>query len=167
MRRFGQIFRMLIMCTVLTGTLLVSTCAKGDLLLFATAEDCEKAPASSWTLNDPHAVVLEKAAKGKQSAAKEALARAGINDVTFLELAAVKAKNRTTATLEKKWATKENTAKIASLIRQRKDDCILYYAGAEEDLHNVQRRPADARLEPRRLARRRAPHRRPVDRPLR
>ncbi|MBR6442325.1 MAG: phosphodiester glycosidase family protein [Clostridia bacterium] len=134
MRRFGQIFRMLIMCTVLTGTLLVSTCAKGDLLLFATAEDCEKAPASSWTLNDPHAVVLEKAAKGKQNAAKEALAKAGISDVTFLELAAVKAKNRTTATLEKKWATKENTAKIASLIRQRKDDCVLYYASAEEDL---------------------------------
>ena len=134
MRRFGQIFRMLIMCTALMGTLLFSACAKGDLLLFATAEDCEKAPASSWTLNDPHAVVLEKAAKGKQSAAKEALAKAGIKDVTFLELAAVKAKNRTTATLEKKWATKENTAKIASLIRQRKDGCILYYANAAEDL---------------------------------
>ena len=134
MRRFGQVLRMLILCTALTGTLLCFTCAKGDMLLFATAEDCEKAPVSSWTMNEPHAVVLQKAAKGKQNAAKEALEKAGIRDITFLELAAVKTKNRTAAALEKKWATKENTAKIASLIRQRMDDCVLYYAGEEEDL---------------------------------
>ena len=46
MRRFGQVLRMLILCTALTGTLLCFTCAKGDMLLFATAEDCEKAPVS-------------------------------------------------------------------------------------------------------------------------
>lgn len=134
MRHFGQTLRMLVLCTVLAGMLLCFTCAKGDLLLFATAEDCEKAPVSSWNLNEPHAVVLQKAAKGKQSAAKETLAKDGIKDITFLELAAVKAKNRTAAALEKKWTTKENTAKIASLIRQHKDDCVIYYAGEEEDL---------------------------------
>ena len=135
MRHFGQTLRMLVLCTVLAGMLLCFTCAKGDLLLFATAEDCEKAPVSSWNLNGPHAVVLQKAAKGKQSAAKEALAKAGIKDITFLELAAVKAKNRTAAALEKKWATKENTAKIASQIRRYKDDSVLYYAGEGEDLN--------------------------------
>ena len=65
---------------------------------------------------------------------ERALKKAGVNDVVFLELPAVKAKNRTSATLEKKWATKENTAKVASQIRQHKDDRVLYYAGEAEDL---------------------------------
>ena len=133
-RRFGQLFRTMMICAALAGTLLCTFPAKADLLLFATAEDCEKAPVSSWSLDEPHAVVLQKAAKGKQSSAKAALKKAGVNDVVFLELPAVKAKNRTSAALEKKWATKENTAKVASQIRQHKDDCVLYYAGEAEDL---------------------------------
>ena len=132
-QRFGQIFRMVIICAALAGMLLCISCANADLLLFATAEDCEKAPVSSWTVDNPHAVVLQKAAKGKQNTAKAALKKAGVDEVSFLEFPTVKAKNRTSATLEKKWATKENTAKVASQIRQHQDDAVFFYAGEAED----------------------------------
>lgn len=132
--RFRSILRTILICTVLTGTMLCFSHARGDMLLFATAEDCEKAPVSSWTMNDPHAVVLQKAGKGEQKAARQALAKAGVNDVDFLEFSGVKAKNHTEEKLKKKWATSENTARIASLLRQRKDDKIIYYAAEAEDL---------------------------------
>ena len=120
-------------CAVLAGLLLCAAIAKGDMLLFATAEDCESAPVSSWTAESPHAVVLQKTGEGKQKAAKQALAKAGISDVSFLDFPAVKAANRSLKTLEKKWGTAANTAKVASLLRRWKDDGIVYYAAAEED----------------------------------
>ena len=134
MRRLWTAIRKITTCLVLIGTMLHGSFAKGDMLLFATVEDCEKAPVSSWTLNDPHAVILQKAGAGAQKNAREALQRAGIQDVDFLEFAGVKEKNRTETTLKKKWATSENTARVASLLRQRKDDGIIYYASDTEVL---------------------------------
>ena len=123
-------------CFFLTVLLMLCvSCAKGDMLLFATAEDCESAPVSSWTVTAPHAVVLQKANGKKQKAAEQALKKAGISDVTFLNLTAVKEASRSEKTLEKKWATKANTAKVASLLRRWKDDCIVYYS-AEEEVHS-------------------------------
>lgn len=131
---FRNVFRILMICIALTGAFLCVSRAKADLLLFTAAEDCEGAPVSSWALNEPHAVVLQKAGKAARKAAQQALERAGVEEIEFLELTAVKAKHRTAETLEKKWATQENTARIASLIRQKKDDRIIYYAAGEEDL---------------------------------
>ena len=126
--------RTILICTVLTGTLLCFSRAKGDMLLFATAEDCEKAPVSSWTMNEPYAVVLQKTGKSGQSEARQALEKAGVKDVLFLEFSGVKANNHTEDKLKKKWATAGNTARIASLLRQRKDENIIYYASEAEDL---------------------------------
>ena len=67
---FRSMLRTILICTVLTGTLLCFSRAKGDMLLFATAEDCEKAPVSSWTMNEPYAVVLQKTGKSGQSEAR-------------------------------------------------------------------------------------------------
>ena len=121
-------------CFFLTVLLtLCVSCAKGDMLLFATAEDCENAPVSSWTVTAPHAVVLQKASEKKQKTATQALKKAGVSDVSFLDFTAVKVANRSEKTLEKKWATDANTAKVASLLRRWKDDCIVYYASGEAD----------------------------------
>ena len=133
-RYLRTLFRMNLACVILAGFLMLGiSCAKGDMLLFATAEDCETAPVSTWTVTAPHAVVLQKTGAAKQKTAKQALAKAGISDVVFLDFTAVKAANRTVKNLEKKWATDANTAKVASLLRQGKDDCIVYYASGEED----------------------------------
>ena len=48
------------LCTLLAGLLLCFSGARADLLLFATAEDCETAELSGMTLDAPHAVVLQK-----------------------------------------------------------------------------------------------------------
>ena len=97
-----KIFRAGLICAAVTSLFLCVSCAKGDMLLFATAEDCETAPVSSWTAENPHAVVLQKSNAAKQKAAKQALEKNGIQDVTFLDFTAVKEKNRSAATLEKK-----------------------------------------------------------------
>ena len=133
-------------CFFLTVLLtLCVSCAKGDMLLFATAEDCENAPVSSWTVTAPHAVVLQKASEKKQKTATQALKKAGVSDVSFLDFTAVKVANRSEKTLEKKWATDANTAKVASLLRRWKDDCIVYYYD-NDDVDN--RDPEDNSVSP-------------------
>ena len=107
--------------------------AKGDLLLFATAEDCEKAPFSAWQMQAPHAAVLQRANAGAEKAARQALRMAGVEEAVFLGFPGVKAKNRTAEALEKSWGTKAYIAKAASLLRQGEDDRIIYYSAAEED----------------------------------
>lgn len=132
--RLWRTVRTMTACAVLMGTVLQGSAAKGDMLLFATAEDCEKAPVSSWAMEEPHAVILQKAGTGAQKSARQALKKAGVEDIDFLELSGVKEKNRTEANLNKKWATTENTARVASLLRQKKDDRIIYYASGTEEL---------------------------------
>ena len=129
-----RLFRMSLFTVVLTGLLILYiSSAMGDMILLATAEDCETAPVSSWSVNEPHAVVLQKTSEKKQKAAADTLKKAGISDVKFLDFPVLKAANRSVKTLEKKWGTDANTAKVASLLRQWKDDCIVYYASGEED----------------------------------
>lgn len=119
------------LCALLAGLLLCLSGARADLLLFATAEDCEAAELSGWTLNMPHAVVLQKVNAAGEKKARKALKQAGVEEVAFLGLAGIK--NRTAEALKKKWATKANTARIASLIRQHEDGCIVYFAANEQD----------------------------------
>lgn len=114
--------------------LLFLPCAKGDLLLFATADDCAAAPVSAWAPDAPHAVVLQKANAGKQKEARQAMEKAGIKETVFLNCPSVKASGRTAGTLKKRWATKSNTARVASLLRRWEDRRIIYYASGEEDL---------------------------------
>ena len=135
MRQYLRIIpRMLLTGIALIMLLLLHvSCVKGDMLLFATAEDCGIAPLSAWTVSAPHAVVLQKTNARKQRAAKQALAKAGISDVCFLDFPPMKAAYRSADILEQKWATEANTASVASLLRRWKDDCIIYYAsGAGE-----------------------------------
>lgn len=133
-QRLWKLFRMSLVCTILAGTLLLYIpSAKGDMLLFATTEDCEAAPVSDWETEEPHAVVLQKAGKAKQKAARQALEKAGISDVVFLEFASIKSKNRTPETLKKKWLTKENIAKVASQLRRHKDDRIIYFSAGKNE----------------------------------
>ena len=135
MQHLRKISRTALACAALA--LLLALCvfpAKADMLLFATAEDCSSAPVSDWTVTAPHAVVLQKSGTAKQKAAKQALEKAGISDVTFLDFPAVKEANRSVKTLEKKWATEANTARVASLLRKNQDEGIVYYAAGETDM---------------------------------
>ena len=133
-RHSGKTLRITAACAFAALVLLCVSGAAADLLLFATAEDCAGAPLSSWEADDPHAVILQKAGKDAQKAAREALEKAGVKDAEFLDLPAVKEKNRTAENLKKKWETADNTARIASLLRQRKDGRIIYYAAGGEDV---------------------------------
>ena len=133
-RHSGKTLRITAACAIAALVLLCVSGAAADLLLFATAEDCAGAPLSSWEADDPHAVILQKAGKDAQKAAREALEKAGVKDAEFLDLPAVKEKNRTAENLKKKWETADNTARIASLLRQRKDGRIIYYAAGGEDV---------------------------------
>ena len=47
-RYLRTLFRMNLACVILAGFLMLGiSCAKGDMLLFATAVDCETAPVST------------------------------------------------------------------------------------------------------------------------
>ena len=122
-----------VMICIILAMLLHAPCARGDMLLFATSEDCETAVIAAEKLDSPHAVVLQKAGAAKQKTASEALKKAGVSDVSFLDFPMVKANYRSAETLEKKWSTDSNTARVASLLRQWEDDCIVYFASGEED----------------------------------
>ena len=119
------------LCALLAGLLLCFSGARADLLLFATAEDCETAELSGIALDAPHAVVLQKVNAAGEKKARQTLARAGVEEVDFLALPGIK--NRTADALKKKWATKANTARIASLLRQHEDGRVIWFSGKEQD----------------------------------
>ena len=119
------------LCALLAGLLLCLSGARADLLLFATAEDCETAELSGMAINAPHAVVLQKVNAAGEKKVRQLLKQAGVEAVEFLGLPGIK--NRTAGELKKKWATKANTARIASLLRQYEDGCIVYFAAKEQD----------------------------------
>ena len=123
--------RTVIIFFLLAGLILGASGAKGDLLLFATVQDCLSARLKGKTLEAPHAAVLEAAKSKDRDKARKAMAKAGVKDTEFLGLGGVK--NRTAEALEAKWATKTNTARVASLLRQNQDNRILYYAENEQD----------------------------------
>lgn len=133
LKRASGGFRTVCFCAVLAALLAAVSAARGDLLLFATAEDCAAAPVSGWTLDSPHAAVLQRSNASSQKAARRTMAKAGVTEVAFLDFPVVKEKNRTAETLEKSWATGDNIAAVASLLRQAEDDRVVYYAAAEED----------------------------------
>ena len=134
LKRGGKRPAAAVLAAVLTACLLLcASAAKGDLLLFMTAEDCEAAADSLPELNAPHAVVLQRTGTGEQKKIRAALQKAGAADVTFMNLPGLKGENRTADRLAERWATAENTAVIASLLRQGEDDCIVYYAAEGTD----------------------------------
>ncbi len=129
----GLFFRFGALCLLMAGALFFAFPARAELLLFATAADCESAPLASWDMESPHAAVLQKAGSAAQKSATEALKQAGVEDVVFLGLTGIAEKNRNLDTMKKKWDTEENRARIASLLRQAKDEGIIYYGSTEEE----------------------------------
>ena len=119
------------LCALLAGLMLCLSGAQADLLLFATAEDCDAAALSGMTLNAPHAAVLQKVNAAGEKKARQTLAEAGVEEVEFLGLPGIK--NRTADALEKKWATIANTARVASLLRQHEDERVIWFAEKEQD----------------------------------
>ena len=127
--------RLFLLCAALAWlTAAGASCAKADLLLFAAAEDCLAAPVSEWKAESPHAAVLQRAGAGEEKAARDALSAAGVAETEFLGFPGIKAAARTAETMEKRWATKENTARVVSLLRKWKDEKIIYYSSGEEEL---------------------------------
>lgn len=118
------------LCALLAGLLSVSG-ARGDLLIFARGEDCLSSRFEDRIPENPHAVVLEAVKAREKEGIRRALAKAGAADVEFLGLPGMK--DRTADKLEARWATKENIARVASLIRIHEDDHVFYYAGDEQD----------------------------------
>ena len=78
------------LCALLAGLLLCLSGARADLLLFATAEDCETAELSGMAINAPHAVVLQKVNAAGEKKVRQLLKQAGVEAVEFLGLPGIK-----------------------------------------------------------------------------
>lgn len=125
--RLMLLISVLLMC-------MTSASSAAPLVVLGRAEDAE-AFCEAWSGGKEVAMlILQKASDKAKRNAVSVLEAAGFSDVTFLNMPAIRESKLSEKTLERNWGKETSAARIASLIRQKTPDSLVFYS-ENETLH--------------------------------
>ena len=108
-----------------------SAASAAPLVVLGRTEDVE-AFCETWSSRqEAGMLILQKASDKEKKNAASVLDAAGFSDVTFLNMPAIRESRLSEKTLEKNWGKETTVARIASLIRQKTPDSLVFYSENE------------------------------------